>query len=122
MQRLLENATDWSEAKRYGIEKLRGGELENAKTLLGDWEAIGLFLVPRGELECWWREGPATNKPEWVIHALTKIEETDDIADVDPFAARVCQWFGLAVREKPIGDLRQRDADIVALPASADAL
>lgn len=97
LQNLLENGANWSEAKRYGIEKLLGGQLQNAHELLRDWEGVGLFVVPRGELEGWWREGPANNKSEWIIQALTKLEESNDIAEVDPFITRLCTWFGLPV-------------------------
>jgi hypothetical protein len=94
LQTLLDNGAKWSEAKRYGIEKLRGGSYENAQTLLQDWQSIGLFLVPTGELEGWWHQGPA-NKSDWIFQALVKLDETDEIADVDRFAIAVCKWFGL---------------------------
>ena len=57
--RLLENAADWSEVKRLGISKHRGGSLTTGQDLLEEWRSLGLFLVPVGELEGWWPAGPA---------------------------------------------------------------
>jgi len=94
LQRLLENAADWSEAKRYGITKLRGGALRDAQKLLEECAALGLFLVPVGELECWWPEGPAA-KNEWFLPAIKKIvEDQDSLPEATDFMARVCHSFG----------------------------
>ena len=94
LQRLLEETADWSEAKRYGINKLRGGALRDAQKLLDEWGNIGLFLVPAGELECWWPEGPAL-KNEWFLAAIKKvIEDEKSLKEATDFMARVCRWFG----------------------------
>ena len=94
MGRLLEETADWSEAKRYGITKLRGGALRDAGRLLEEWAEIGLFLVPVGELECWWPEGP-TQKNEWFQPAIRKImEDGNSMPKATDLMARVCHWFG----------------------------
>lgn len=91
---LLEGHADWSQAKQHGISKLRGGALRNAKKLLEEWAKVGLFLVPVGELECWWREGPAA-KNEWFLPAIKEIMEHDhSLPEATAFMARVCHWFG----------------------------
>jgi hypothetical protein len=33
-----------------------------------------LFLVPNGETESWWRQGPA-EKPKWILAALNALAE-----------------------------------------------
>lgn len=94
MQALMEETADWSEAKRYGLTKLRGGARRNADTLLGKWAATGLFIVPVGELECWWLDGP-TPKDEWFQAAIRKVvEEKHSLPEATAFVARVCGWFG----------------------------
>jgi energy-coupling factor transporter ATP-binding protein EcfA2 len=90
----FEETTDWSEAKRYGITKLRGGARQDAETLLNEWAARGLFLVPVGELECWWQKGP-TAKDEWFLPAIRVItEDENSLPEATEFMAKVCRWFG----------------------------
>jgi len=86
----IENAADWSEAKKYGVDKLNGGARLEAKKLLEMCKEVGPFLVPKGELECWWRDGPAT-KREWVTAALSKFgAEPNELKDAREFVADVC--------------------------------
>lgn len=77
---ILDDTARWSEAKRYGINKLRGGELQAAKELLRACQAVGLFLVPTGELESWWPAGPAEKK-EWLLPAIERITAGDPDLD-----------------------------------------
>lgn len=94
---LLENAAPWSEAKRHGIAKLRGGARQDAEKLLHRWADIGLFLVPVGELECWWPQG-SRPKSEWFLGAIRMIMENDiSLPDATEFMASVCSWFGYEV-------------------------
>ena len=94
LQGLLEETADWSEAKRHGIRKLRSSPRRDAESLLGKWADIGLFLVPVGELECWWPQGPPT-KNEWFLAAIKKImQDENSLPEATEFMARVCRWFG----------------------------
>ena len=70
---LMNNSKTWSEAKRYGITKLRGGAHTTCQDLLTWCRSIGLFLVPKGEMESWWLEGPASDKMEWFNQAIEEI-------------------------------------------------
>ncbi len=94
MVKLLDDASNWSEAKRYGIGKLRGGAYADAEALLESWSAAGLFLVPVGELEGWWPEGPAT-KAEWIVDAFRMLETSPSQARASAqFIEKVLKWFG----------------------------
>ena len=94
LQMLWRNTSDWSEAKKYGLTKLSGATHSRAKIFFDRLAALGIFIVPVGELEGWWREGPP-DKSDWAIAAIKKIEE-----DPGPFEAairfitRVCSHFG----------------------------
>jgi hypothetical protein len=91
---LLEGHADWSQAKQYGISKLRGGALQSAEKLIEEWAKIGLFLVPVGELECWWPEGPAS-KGEWFVPAIKRVtEDASSMPAATDFMAKICHWFG----------------------------
>jgi energy-coupling factor transporter ATP-binding protein EcfA2 len=94
LQELLDSATDWSEVKRYGISRLTGAELTAGKELLMKCREVGLFVVPAGVLECWWREGP-TNKPEWIAKAIPRISESPEVfREASEFLADVFAYLG----------------------------
>lgn len=67
----------WSEAKRYGIGKLRGEPRRQAEELLERWRTAGLHVVPFGELEGWWPNGP-TEKNEWLSGALGRMRSVPE--------------------------------------------
>jgi energy-coupling factor transporter ATP-binding protein EcfA2 len=69
---LLADAKKWSQAKRYGIKKLKGGVHKSAIKLLAACKSHGLFLVPCGELESWWNAG-SVDKDQWALEALEEI-------------------------------------------------
>lgn len=70
---VLRDAVSWSRAHRHGIEELRGEELTAAKELLGQLAQMGLHLVPKGDLEGWWHEGPP-DKAAWFVRAVEELE------------------------------------------------
>src|SRR5205807_1167970 len=69
---LIEEAADWSEAKKYGILKLKSANHKACRGLLETCKTIGLFIVPEGALESWWRAGPA-EKNKWFTNAIAEI-------------------------------------------------
>jgi hypothetical protein len=75
LYQLLDDSKSWSEAKKYGITKLAGRAHKTCEELLEKCASIGLFIVPTGELESWWRGGPA-NKLEWSIAALEEFRQS----------------------------------------------
>ena len=89
----LETASDWSEAKRYGVNRLKGSELTAGKDLLARCQEIGLFMVPCGALEGWWAEGP-TDKAAWIADTIPKISESPEVfRDAADFVASVCGYL-----------------------------
>ncbi len=98
---LIADAGDWSEAKRYGIDKLRGGARQTAKGLLDACKAFGLFLVPNGELEGWWHDGPSDKGP-WFSAAIEELfSNGSSFGDASAFMAGVSDYLGRVSRGKP---------------------
>jgi len=95
---LVEDTATWSQAKRYGIFKLRGGSLTGAKRLWRECSRLGLFLVPVGVLEGWWLEGPASDKTEWFHQAIERVAtEPDSFHRAEMFVAEVARFLGMNV-------------------------
>jgi predicted ATPase len=78
LRALVSEAGDWSDAKRYGLDKLQGEPRKSAEELLAAWREIGLFIVPVGELERWWRNGPS-DKAKWLQAALGELRANVDV-------------------------------------------
>lgn len=73
----LSDSSQWSTAKKFGILKLKGGAAKDCKHILEECKKVGLFIIPNGELESWWREGPA-KKSEWITEALNEIQNNQE--------------------------------------------
>lgn len=54
------------EAKQHGIEALKGQAHTACSRVLSRLAEFGLFIVPHGELEGWWRAGSA-EKARWIV-------------------------------------------------------
>ena len=90
---LIEEAADWSEAKKYGILKLKGTTHTACRDLLESCKTIGLFVVPEGALESWWREGPA-EKNQWFTNAIVEIAaQPESFASAQGFISEVCSYL-----------------------------
>jgi hypothetical protein len=94
LKELIDDAGEWSEAKKHGINKLRGGAYQDCQRLLDACKAIGLFLVPNGELESWWRGGPP-DKNEWSRLAIERvIQDTGLFRAALEFTMGICEYLG----------------------------
>jgi hypothetical protein len=93
LAQLIKDSGDWSAAKRYGILKLRGGAHEACAELLNACNGVGLFLVPSGELESWWRGGPS-DKNEWFLAAIESIyADRNSFTEASDFMVAVCNYL-----------------------------
>ena len=102
LSQLLNASVPWSEAKRQGISRLRGGAYEAAKELIRRCIDFGLFLVPFGQLESWWPGGPANDKTAWFMSAIEELEQRpESFRKRSVFTAEVCQYFGHVIGVEP---------------------
>jgi ABC-type cobalamin/Fe3+-siderophores transport system ATPase subunit len=93
---LIDDAGEWSEAKKYGIDKLSGGAHQACEKLLKECRAIGLFLVPKGELESWWRGGPK-DKNEWSRLAIEQVALDNGLfRDALEFTMSICEYLRIS--------------------------
>ena len=93
IEELLSDGAEWSESKFYGIERLRGEAHVQARRLLTTCEETGLFLVPKGEMEGWWRAGPP-EKQVWIQKAIEHISaEPANFREAREFVSRVSTYL-----------------------------
>jgi predicted ATPase len=91
IQELLDGGSDWSEAKRHGVRRLKGGAYKDAGSLLEKCRNIGLFLVPEGQMEGWWLAGPA-DKQKWIRKAMDEVHANPAEFDLArQFMSDVCK-------------------------------
>lgn len=94
---LLEDARDWSEAKKYGIKKLSGGAYRNCVQLLEQTAVLGLFIVPGGEMEGW-DKSLSAQKDRWIQEALEKIDsDMSSFIDAEDFVHKFVAYLDTKV-------------------------
>lgn len=99
---LLNDARDWSEPKKYGIQKLRGGTHRDCQRLLSQLKQLGIFVVPQGELESWNRSGSAT-KNIWIREALELMNgDPASFAEASAFLDEITAFLGISLRNEAV--------------------
>jgi len=94
LARALENSADWSQAKRFGVEVLKGGARQTADKLLAELSTVGIFLVPVGELESWFPHG-SSDKSKWFQEAIDELSQGfRRLRGLDQFAELLLAFFG----------------------------
>lgn len=93
LSEMLDQTAHWSDAKRYGIDKLRSEPRKTAQALLAQCQTFGLFLVSKGSLESWWLNGPV-DKNAWLSLAIEQI--TGNNSELQPaldFVKAICDYI-----------------------------
>ncbi len=105
----LSQSAKWSEAKKHGIGRLKGGAHAACDRLLDSMKAIGLFPISTGELESFWRGGPA-RKDEWILEAIQKVRsDSPEFSAAEGFMVDVCKHLSA----------RSTANDAVTIPATS---
>ncbi len=83
-------ASPWAEAKKRGIDGLPSGEPQvRARALIERLAAIGIFLIPSGEMEGFCRT-IGNHGPRWVEQVLElDLSGSDDLAAARKFVRRI---------------------------------
>lgn len=97
LQRLADDASDWSKAKRMGINLLRGAPRMTADALLDELRQSGLFLVPAGELEGWYPHG-SPDKSKWFGEAMGALQnDATEMGELSSFSDGLIRFFGYSI-------------------------
>jgi ABC-type branched-subunit amino acid transport system ATPase component len=93
LDRIYKDTTKWSLLKKQGLEGLPEAEREMAQGLLNELKAIGLFVVPVGELEGWLNVG-TIQKNKWMVLALAALGEGKCSVALREFVKEILQSMG----------------------------
>ncbi len=91
----------WDHAKRAGVSSLpQGDATRHAASLLATLKAVGLFVVPVGELERWDPEIPG-HGPAWVAHVLERRRHENRDSEAATFVGEVTRFLGVSEPVSP---------------------
>ncbi len=96
LHEVLDTSADWSEPKKHGLRALSGGDYTRGEALLNECAAVGLFLVPVGELEQWWKSGSTSDKGKWFVQVIELLADEALDPDLNPlmdFVRHVREYF-----------------------------
>lgn len=88
LENIADKASKWDQAKAKGLGSLCEADRPPAETLIRLCRAVGIFVVPKGELESWIALGVGKGK-EWNRIALEKLHSGDCPLDLEQFVASI---------------------------------
>ncbi|MEU5179797.1 AAA family ATPase [Streptomyces longwoodensis] len=91
--RTLKSANGWKTIKTSGLAGLTGEPYNAAQRLVAYFANLGVFLVPVGELECWVRAVPATNKAGWLTRVFEEGYHQSPSAELLTFSSHVTKYL-----------------------------
>jgi hypothetical protein len=98
----LKAANGWKILKTSGLTGVSGAPHNAARRLVDYFAGLGVFLVPVGELECWVRAVPATNKSAWLSQVFDEGHHQDPSPELRDFTARITNYLtGSAPADPP---------------------
>ncbi|WP_314409975.1 ATP-dependent nuclease [Streptomyces sp. DSM 40484] len=89
----LKAANGWKLLKASGLAGLSGEPHNAARRLLGYFAKLGVFIVPVGELECWVRSVPATNKSVWLSRVFEEAHHVTPSGELKEFAIKISEYL-----------------------------
>ena len=88
LENIADKASKWDLAKAKGVDSLIETDRHLAEDLISRCQRIGMFVVPKGELESWMLLGVGKGK-EWNRIALEKLHGGDCPFDLEQFVASI---------------------------------
>lgn len=93
LNRIIKEASKWSEIKRYGVKMMPKGTKNTTKNLIQEAKSYGLFIVPYGELESW-MSLKTRRKNAWIIQALSRIHNKKCSTKLINFIKEILKTMG----------------------------
>lgn len=109
LEALVRRASKWDTVKAEGLAWFPEQNRPRIRQLFAECRKLGLFIVPKGELESWLPLGGTKGK-EWNRKALEDLHTGQCPADLHDFVAEVVGWVRppetrrLATNRPPLSD------------------
>jgi hypothetical protein len=95
LSRIARSASPWAGVKAHGLDALREAERGVALELIALCQSIGIFVVPKGELESWMPIGLSKGS-QWNRAALEKLHEGGCPEELERFVTLILERLQLA--------------------------
>jgi ABC-type cobalamin/Fe3+-siderophores transport system ATPase subunit len=92
LEGIAQRATRWNTVKSEGVRAFDEPTRSRVENLINLCKDIGLFVVPKGELESWLSLGVSKGR-EWNRLALEELHSQRCPADLQEFVAAVLNWL-----------------------------
>jgi hypothetical protein len=92
LEGIAQRATKWNTVKSAGVKAFDESARSEVKSLIDLCKRVGLFVVPKGELEGWLSLGVSKGR-EWNRLALEELHSQRCPADLQEFLTAVLRWL-----------------------------
>lgn len=92
LKNIADNASKWDHAKAKGLECLDKTDHPRVENLISLCRTVGIFVVPKGELESWIALGVSKGK-QWNRLALEKLHAGDCPPDLHQFVTGIVAYL-----------------------------
>lgn len=94
LKRVYSSPTKWKEIKKYGISGFKTEEQQKlSQEIINLCKTFGIFIVNKGELEGWISIDGVSQKKDWIIPALEKVNNDQDVEDIKSFIKEIFTYF-----------------------------
>jgi len=92
LRRIERSGSEWEPLKRQGLAGVPLAVRAEANEITKELSALGLFIVPVGELESWMNLG-TSQKSKWIVAALQKLHDGECPPQLKEFVSRIMAHF-----------------------------
>jgi hypothetical protein len=89
---IANTASKWKTVKTSGVDHFSGSDRNNVDDFISKCAAVGLFVVPKGELENWISVGAVKGK-EWNRKALEELHDRNCPEDLKKFVEDIVKFL-----------------------------
>jgi len=91
---LIKEVSDWSKIKKGGIRAISSEKRKIVNKFLRDREKEGLFIIPVGELECWYYNNLNKGNDKWILQIIEDLRKDKiRIRNAEEYLLRVLKYF-----------------------------
>lgn len=98
LKRVYNSPSKWKDIKKFGINGFQTqAQKDLSKEVIALCKTKGVFIVPNGELESWISIDGVSQKKDWILPALEKVNNNQDVEDVKIFIRDILTYLNADV-------------------------